>query len=121
MTLNTIINYLAKKNVIWKVLVSPAKKENFIANFQFLGLVTPKNKLRAKKIRLSRGVAVRSLVVWAGLMLLILRKFDFFYEIPWGNSGVNKIKKKIEIFVIKMPYGKVYWELLSEFRNSDFF
>jgi hypothetical protein len=52
--------YLLSTYEIWKVLVSLAKIIFFIANFH--GLIIPKNMFRAKKIRLSRGVAVQSLI-----------------------------------------------------------
>jgi hypothetical protein len=50
---------------IWKVLLSLAKKFFFFLQiFRFQDFLYRKNELRAKKIRLSRGVAVVAVGFW---------------------------------------------------------
>jgi hypothetical protein len=68
---------------MWQVYVRPTSASDFfIANFYVLGIFMPKNKFRAKKIRVSRGVDYSALCLDPKLLdhMSISRKYTQLFH-----------------------------------------
>jgi hypothetical protein len=94
--------FLLSTYKIWKVLISLAKKIIIYCFFHVLGLFIPKMSLERKNFRLSRGIAVRSLVeICIDDISAVLRATDFrfgLHFVSWAELMhlILRILKSLE-------------------------